>query len=168
MLHPHPHFGGDRFHPFVEKVYEHLPRSGIGAVRFDFSSADPTTACDEIKTAIETTTTRWPSAVVMLAGYSFGASMAMRTLEPSVGGWFLVAPPAATIGDAAIAEDARPKLILVPENDQFSSADGVADATARWRSTELDVIPGDHYLFDSLPLAVGKCLDFVKRFTSGA
>jgi alpha/beta superfamily hydrolase len=41
LLHPHPHFGGNRFHPFIEALFRRLPEIGVTAIRFDFLSAEP-------------------------------------------------------------------------------------------------------------------------------
>lgn len=160
LLHPHPHFGGDRFHPVIEGCFRALVADGYGACRFDFTSADPETAQSEIGEAIEACRQRWPTAAVVLVGYSFGASMAMRILDDVLAGWFLVAPPQVTIDAATIVDDPRPKRLLVPAADQYSSPAGVAEATAHWRATEVLTIPGDHYLFGTVPQIVGECLEF--------
>ena len=41
LLHPHPHFGGNRFHPFIEALFRRLPDIAVSAIRFDFTSAEP-------------------------------------------------------------------------------------------------------------------------------
>ena len=77
LLHPHPHFGGDRFHPLVDTLYRLLPAVGFGAVRFDFASADATTARDAGETAVAECGRRFGSSCpVAMIGYSFGAGIA--------------------------------------------------------------------------------------------
>jgi alpha/beta superfamily hydrolase len=52
LLHPHPDFGGNRYHPFIDCLFRRLPEIDIGTVRFDVSSADPSAAHEEVVAAI--------------------------------------------------------------------------------------------------------------------
>jgi alpha/beta superfamily hydrolase len=164
LLHPHPHFGGDRHHPFVDGTFRRLAAIGCGAARFDFPSADPESATEAIRDALDVAAQRWPDRPVVLAGYSFGASMALRVSAPVVAGWFLVAPPEVTLGDAVVGDDPRPKRFLVPAHDQFSSPDSVGERVGSWTATSLDVIPGDHYLGSVLGSVIDACLAFIGQF----
>ena len=76
LLHPHPDFGGNRFHPFIDGLFRRLPERAVTAIRFDFSSADLSVAHEEVVAAIDEGSTRWPQLPVVLAGYSFGAGIA--------------------------------------------------------------------------------------------
>lgn len=162
LAHPHPHYGGDRFHPFVDGMFEALPKAGVAAVRFDFSSADPGTARAEIVAAIDHGVEEARAADgrdepprAVLCGYSFGAAMAAGIDDPRVAGWYLLAPPVVMLGGAAIGADHRPKIIVVPAHDQFSSPAAVADVTDAWRSTEVTVLDGaDHSLVGAIARVV--------------
>jgi alpha/beta superfamily hydrolase len=155
LLHPHPHFGGDRFHPFVDELFRRLPARGIGTARFDFSSADPETARDEVIGAIDAVWQRWPDVEVVLIGYSFGAGVASRVADDRLTGWYLLAPPVVLLAEAPIADDRRPKVIAVPARDQYSPPQPVEQCVATWSATTVEVLEGvDHYLGAALSRVV--------------
>jgi alpha/beta superfamily hydrolase len=147
LLHPHPDYGGNRFHPFITELYRRLPTTGVTAVRFDFSSGDPTAARKETLEALEAASTFGSEIPVALVGYSFGAGVAASIDDSRVIGWFLLAPPAATLADAAIAADPRPKAIVVPELDQFAPRPLVERTISEWAAVSVTTAPGvDHFL----------------------
>ena len=160
LLHPHPHFGGDRFHPFIDELFRRLPDRGVSTVRFDFSTADPETAREEVVSAIDAGAARWPGAPVMIGGYSFGAGIASGVDDQRVARWVLLAPPAALLTDATIAQDPRPKVILVPADDQFSPPDAIDAVVADWIGLTVRTIPhADHFLGTALPRIIEDALD---------
>ena len=109
LLHPHPDFGGNRFHPFIDGLFRRLPESAVAALRFDFSSADLSVAQEEVLAAIDEGSTRWPQLPVVLAGYSFGAGVAAGMADERIAGWYLLAPPGVMLSAAPIGHDPRPK-----------------------------------------------------------
>jgi alpha/beta superfamily hydrolase len=147
LLHPHPDYGGNRFHPFIDGLFRRLAAAGISAIRFDFSSALARSATDQTQQAIEKAAGRWPGVPVIVVGYSFGAGIAAAIDDDRVAGWYLVAPQVEALARATIGQDFRPKAIAVPEHDQFSPPSRVEPAVAGWRSTTVTVIPDtDHFL----------------------
>ena len=113
LLHPHPDFGGNRFHPFIDTMFLRLPEVAVASVRFDFSSSDPSVAHKEVLSAMDQGSARWPDLPVVLVGYSFGAGVAVDTADERIAAWYLLAPPTAALSGAAIGQDARPKAIVV-------------------------------------------------------
>jgi alpha/beta superfamily hydrolase len=158
LLHPHPHYGGTRFHPLVDRLFHALPEAGVGAVRFDFTSPDATAARDEALAAVGAASDRWPGRPVLLVGYSFGAGVAAGIADPAVAGWFLVAPQTAPLGASPLGADPRPTAIVVPDHDQFAPPDAVATATDGWTATTRQTVPGDHFLAASVGAVVDACL----------
>jgi alpha/beta superfamily hydrolase len=82
-----------------------------------------------------------------------------------VSGWLAVAPRlGAASPDALVAAgDHRPKLLLVPEHDQFSSPESVRDATAAWKSTTVDTVPmADHFLAGRTAVVAEAAVNFVR------
>ena len=88
MLHPHPDMGGDRYNNVVSALFDTLPPEGITALRFDFSSSNVDTAATETLEALELL----EDAPRFLVAYSFGGGVAATIADPSVAGWFLIAP----------------------------------------------------------------------------
>ncbi len=85
---------------------------------------------------------------ILLAGWSFGADVSLAVGDDRHDGWFAVAAPLAYAGDGpAAANDGRPKVLLVPEHDQFRAPAAAAEATADWAATSLVTVAGaDHFL----------------------
>lgn len=165
LLHPHPDFGGNRYHPFVDALYRRLPLEGVAALRFDFSSADPTTAHREVVDAIDVASDRWTQRPVVLAGYSFGAGVAAGLGDDRIAAWYLLAPPLTELEQATIARDSRPKAIIAPEHDQFFPPAVAGQIAATWASTTFAVARDtDHFLGTVEPIATG-AIEWIRRIT---
>jgi alpha/beta superfamily hydrolase len=153
LLHPHPDFGGSRFHPFIDGLFRRLPEAGIGAVRIDFTSADQQAARADVSAAVDAGTTRWPQSPLVLVGYSFGAGVAAGFSDDRISGWYLLAPPTDSLAHAVIGPDPRPKAIVVPEHDQFFPPDATTREVAGWASTTVTTAPNaDHFLGNVDPI----------------
>jgi uncharacterized protein len=153
LLHPHPQFGGNRFHAFIDGLFRQLPGIGVSAIRFDFSSAELSAARKEVVAVIDEGSARWPRLSIILAGYSFGAGVAATIDDERIAGWYLLAPPASMLVTAAIGSDPRPKAILVPEHDQFSPPADIAQVVAGWDRTTVTTLPNtDHFLGPVQPI----------------
>jgi alpha/beta superfamily hydrolase len=156
LLHPHPDFGGNRFHPFIDTMFRRLPGAGLAALRFDFTSADPASARQEAVAVVAAGRARWPGLPVVLAGYSFGAGVACGIDDDRVAGWYLLAPQSGALVGATIGPDRRPKALVVPEYDQFSPPGIITDLVAEWVATTVTVVPdADHFLGAVDPIVVG-------------
>ena len=144
VLHPHPDFGGDRFNPVVDACFQAAVDAGWAAVRPDFSSSDPATARAEAGEALALLPEAVPQAVI---GYSFGAALAGMLTDEAITGWVLIAPPIATASTLPVGTDPRPKLLLVPEHDQYCPPPAATAATAHWELAYVETVRGaDHFL----------------------
>lgn len=158
LLHPHPDYGGDRYHPFVGEVFRRVP----AAVRFDFASGAVDGAVAQTVAAIDMANERWPTSRIVLAGYSFGAGIAANVDDGRVDSWFLLAPQVPMLERSPIGGDGeRPKSILVPEHDQYSPPDAVRRATDRWRATSVATVAGDHFLATVITEVTNACVAWV-------
>jgi alpha/beta superfamily hydrolase len=168
LLHPHPHFGGSRFHPFIDALFRRLPEIGVTTIRFDFSSAEPAVARDEVVASLNEGSTRWPQLPVVLAGYSFGAGIAAGVGDERIAGWYLLAPPVAMLAASPIGPDLRPKGIVVPELDQFSPPAAVEHVVTGWEMTTVTTVKNaDHFLGAVAPF-VDDAFRWIDRMTGGA
>jgi alpha/beta superfamily hydrolase len=166
LLHPHPHYGGNRFHPFVDGLYRRLPAAGVGAARFDFGSADADTARAEVVEAIDEAERRAPDTPIVVAGYSFGAGVAAHVDDARIVGWFLLAPQVTALESASIGADPRPKAIVVPEHDQYSPPADVDRAVAGWTATTVTVLDdADHFLGVMVSEIVDRALEWIGTMT---
>jgi len=167
LLHPHPHFGGNRFHPFIDGLFRRLPDLAVTAIRFDFASAEPPAARQEVVAALDEAFSRWTELPVFLVGYSFGAGIAAEVADRRIAGWYLLAPPEAMLSAATIGGDPRPKAIVVPEYDQFSPPATIAHAVAVWEGTTVTTLPdADHFLGQTGPV-VDDALRWIEGMAQG-
>jgi alpha/beta superfamily hydrolase len=142
LLHPHPDMGGDRFNHVVDTLYHSLAKGGYTTARFDFSSSDMRVATAEAADVVD----GCGDGPLALVGYSFGASVALHLTDSRLVGWMSVAPYLTETPGGAAA-DPRPKLLLVPERDQWSPPARVLPLTEHWANTTVATVPGaDHFL----------------------
>ena len=80
---------------------------------------------------------------VVLAGYSFGALVALSTRDERITHVIAVAPP---LGAGALAPGV-PTLVIPPERDQYCPAERAVDITSAWVDTTVAAVPdADHFL----------------------
>jgi uncharacterized protein len=159
ICHPHPQYGGDRHNPVVDTLFVSLAEAGIAVVRFDFRGVndsegvrgsgdaerlDAFAALETLSSVID--------APLWLAGYSFGAAVALDVVHERLEGWLVVAPPLAMMpGHRAAATDARPKHVIVGGHDQFSPPDATATAMSDWPNVRTTVVArADHFFAGDL------------------
>ena len=142
LLHPHPDMGGDRHNNVVSALYEALPPEGVTALRFDFSTSNVDTAASETREALDLLEDQ-PRLIV---AYSFGGGIAATIDDPSVAGWFLIAP-ALTMVQPVIGDDPRPKAIVAAEHDHFFSPARLEAASEGWEETEHMTVAGADHMF---------------------
>ena len=168
LLHPHPHFGGNRFHPFIEALFRRLPDLAVTAIRFDFSSAEPSVAHEEVVASLDEGSALWPQLPVFLVGYSFGAGIAASVNDERIAGWYLLAAPAAMLAAVPIGPDPRPKGIVVPELDQFSPPAEVAHLVTGWEATTVTIVPNAEHFLGAVAPFVDDGLGWIDRMARRA
>ena len=104
----------------------------------------------------------------MGAGYSFGALVALDVAHPRLDAWLAVAPPLVMASHAPVAaSDARPKLLLVAEHDQFCPPVGTAAATHGWPATTVETLDGaDHFLSGHTAAVARRAATFVSALAA--
>ena len=164
LSHPHPLYGGDMWNPLVDHLFRALPASGIAALRYNFRGTgrsggshddgkaeqlDAAAAFDAaVGLAADRSRTADPPPVVS-AGWSFGGDVSLAAGHDALSAWIGIAAPLRIVDPAEMAapRDPRPKLLLVPEHDQFRAPAEATDIASGWTNTRLEVIPGgDHFL----------------------
>ena len=143
LCHPHPLYGGDRFHPLIDSLFRALPDAGFAALRFDFRSAHDHGVGEQLDVAAAVDAVSDGDGPIFVVGYSFGAVVAMATEHPLIAGVVVVAPP---LGEETPAPS-RPTLILSPRHDQFCSFERAEGLAAPWPGASVEVIEStDHFL----------------------
>ncbi len=136
VCHPHPQYGGDMWNNVVSAVCQTANASGIAALRFNFRGTagsqgayddgrgeqqDAAAALSYLRSLAEIDAGR-----VALAGYSFGAAMALRAARDDRGLVALIAISLPTGGDwPAGADTGCPILFLSGDRDEYSDPEAL-------------------------------------------
>jgi len=156
VCHPHPLYGGDMDNALVVAICDALSTHGIAALRFNFRGAGGSEGAhgggreerDDVRAALDFLASqpgvdpRW----LCLAGYSFGAVVALSTAYPSLAALAAISPPlAADRGD--VIRLTCPTLLVFGERDTIAPAAGLERAGIDLPpGSRVAVVPGaDHF-----------------------
>jgi alpha/beta superfamily hydrolase len=107
-----------------------------------------------------------PAALpLVLAGWSFGADMALATVDDRLAGWLAIAPPLRFAADfGPVAADPRPKQLVLGQHDEYRDPASVVEATEDWAATEIEVVAGaSHFFVGRTDRVVDAARSFVDR-----
>ncbi|MEA3055511.1 MAG: uncharacterized protein QOD30_943 [Actinomycetota bacterium] len=174
LAHPHPLYGGSMRTGAPAALFESLPRAEVAALRFNFRGVEGSAGAHDrggaerldVAAAVDALATRVPDVPLLVCGWSFGGDVSLCVDDPRIAAWCPIAPPLAVapIDDmASVANDARRKVLLVPEHDQYSSPARTRELTASWTSSDVQVIAmTDHFLGGALEVISDVVLDVVR------
>lgn len=167
VCHPHPRFGGDRFNPVVDALFGELAERSFVTVRFDFRAdhddgdrerLDVIAALDELRARTD--------HPLVVAGYSFGAAVALSTDDARITAIAAVAPP---LGAMEVATPSVPTLVLVPRHDQFCPPERARTETVGWPDVTVeDVESADHFLAGRAATVAGRAAEWLASRTHGS
>ncbi len=157
LCHPHPQYGGTMRSIVISALFEALPEHQIACLRFNFRGVEGSTGAysegaDEpldVLSALDVLAGELhPAVPLVLAGWSFGADMALSVADGRVHSWVAIAPPLRfSRAFDAVANDERRKLLVLAEHDEFRAPAEIADVTASWTNTERVVVAGASHFF---------------------
>jgi uncharacterized protein len=174
LAHPHPQFGGNMRSIVIGALFSALPDAGVACLRFNFRGVEGSEGTFDdgrgerldIVAALDVLHPITEGLPLVLAGWSFGADTSLAVGDERATAWFAVAPPLRRDGDYAAARDPRPKLVAVPEHDQFRSPDSARPILHDWVNTQVEVVKGaDHFLVGRTDKAVELLLSFLKALS---
>jgi len=157
LAHPHPAHGGSMRSLVTSELFAALPDLGVAALRFNFRGVGDSGGSHgggeperrDVTAAIGVMARLVPGVPLVVSGWSFGADVSLAVDDPALDGWFAVAPPLRILpaGLLVASGDPRPKVLAVPEHDQFNPPDRCAEMTSGWVNTRREVVAGgDHFL----------------------
>jgi len=157
VLHPHPQHGGTMHNKVAHTLGRTFVRMGFAALRFNFRGTegsdgeydDGNGEQQDALAAIAWMRTKYPGLPFWLAGFSFGAAVAIRaTTETSVDGLISVAPAVYRFADGLVGQPEGPWLIVQGDEDELVDV----DETIEWVNglepgPELVVMLGAEHFF---------------------
>lgn len=178
LCHPHPQYGGTMRSIVIGALFDALPAAGCTVVRFNFRGVERSTGTHDdgrgelldVQAAIDVAAQGiGDDEPLVLTGWSFGADMALATPDERLAGWIGIAPPLRFRTDFdAVAHDARPKLLVLGQHDEFREPASVVEVTEGWSATEIDVIAGaSHFFVGRTDRVVDAVRGFVERVVAG-
>lgn len=173
VCHPHPQYGGDMRNNVVGALCKAALDSGIAALRFNFRGVgesegaydngtgeqqDVAAALDHLRTLPDIDASR-----IGLAGYSFGAAMALRAATADLRALVAVSTPTAGgwLGELALP---CPTLFISGDRDEYSDPEALQEIVAKAGGrAELAVMPGvDHFWWGSDDRLIAKVGEFLR------
>jgi alpha/beta superfamily hydrolase len=159
VCHPHPQYGGDMRNPVVHAVCAALQQAGLATLRFNFRGVGASQGTfsggagevEDTHAAVRYLIQGSGPSRVTLAGYSFGAMIALQAgaQMAEVDRLTAIAPPLAFFDLACLAGCGKDKLFVVGDRDQYCSVSvlrqrlgGVAKPVS-----EHIVVGADHFFF---------------------
>jgi uncharacterized protein len=178
VAHPQPQFGGDMHNIVVSALFASGPRLGVAVLRFNFRGVGGSTGIpgsgpaerDDLLAALDYCATESPSLPLAIAGYSFGAEIALTVDHPRSLGWFVVSPVFRMFPpDQVVAStDPRPKHLVIAEHDQYAPPVGARESTRGWTATTIEVASmTDHFFGAGTQPVVDAFTRFVDEVTAG-
>jgi uncharacterized protein len=146
LCHPDPRFGGSRFDHVIGAMFEALPHAGVAVLRFDFRATYDGGLAErlDVIAGLDELERRCPGTPLHVAGYSFGALVALAVDDPRVVTKLAIAPPLAM---ASVEQPIVPTLVVVPAHDQFGPPDVAVPIVEQWRDARVELVDmADHFL----------------------
>jgi alpha/beta superfamily hydrolase len=131
VCHPHPQYGGDMNNNVVMAVSRALHDTGHATLRFNFRGVGASDGnygngvgeAEDARAAVAFLIERAGVQSVTLAGYSFGAMVALQAGVPlpMVDRILAIAPPLSFFNLDGLSACSKEKLFIVGDNDQYCS-----------------------------------------------
>jgi uncharacterized protein len=157
ICHPHPLFGGSMTNKVVHILARTFNELGAPSVRFNFRGVGKSAGThddgggeiDDTLAMLRWIEQRWPGIDVWLAGFSFGAAMALHaSLRHPVHRLITVAPALRWLAEANGRTPKSPWLIVQGDRDELVSSEEVQRWAANLPSPPtLKILPGAEHFF---------------------
>ena len=162
VCHPHPVYGGTMHNKTVFRLAQALNAVGMPTLRFNFRGVGQSTGSydegqgeqDDVRAALDYVQAQFPDAPLCVAGFSFGSWVGLRVgcADERVSQLVGAGVPTTLLSVQALAQCAKPKLIVQGELDQY----GPQGDLLPWFESipepkHLEVVAGsDHFFTDHL------------------
>lgn len=174
VLHPHPQHGGTMQNKVAHTLARAFVRRGFAALRFNFRGTGASEGAwdegrgelDDALAAVAWARDRYPDKPLWIAGFSFGAAIAIRAaVETPAAGLVSVAPAVRRFADGLGTQPTCPWLVVQGDEDELVEV----EETIEWVNglqpgPELLVFPGvEHFFHGKLVDLREAVTDFIDR-----
>ncbi len=131
VCHPHPLFGGTMHNKVVHVVAEAIGRTGMPVARFNFRGVGASAGRhdagkgeqDDLKAVLDHLSERFPRGPLLVAGYSFGAYVALKVgcADPRVPALIAIGVPLTLVDFSFLRQCMKPLSFIQGEQDLFGS-----------------------------------------------
>jgi alpha/beta superfamily hydrolase len=165
ICHPHPRYGGSKDHPVLWALRIELTRRGFVVLAFNFrgvmgSEGISGTGADEpadVRAALDRIGAEAQDRPLFLAGWSFGANVALRTAieDDRPRALALLALPLSDMSSdlpprpepERLARYVRPVLLVAGEDDHLCPVPELLGVAGQIPKVRVEVIPGANHFF---------------------
>ncbi len=175
ICHPHPLFGGTMTNKVVHMLARSCHELGMPTLRFNFRGVgasagqydDGRGETEDALAVIEQGRALWPGAALWLAGFSFGAWVALRAAPRAAAARLVtVAPPVGRWDFAGLGTPGCPWLIVQGDQDELVDAAAVQQwAALQQPAPQLALLAGAEHFFHG---RLNELRDVVNGFLKGA
>ncbi len=175
VCHPHPLYGGTLHNKVVYQVAKTLHRLGAPVLRFNFRGAgmsegqhdDGRGEQDDVRAAIDFLAETFSDAPILLAGFSFGASVGLSVgcRDKRVAELVGLGLPVDDSDLSFLKKCGKPKLIVQGGQDQYGSAEKIRKLLEEMAEPKrLVIVEGaDHFFAGKLEQVEEAVLDWMKE-----
>jgi alpha/beta superfamily hydrolase len=178
VCHPHPQHGGTMHNKVVHTLARGFVRLGYAALRFNFRGTEGSDGeydegvgeLDDALAALRWMRAEFAAGPVWLAGFSFGAAIALRAaIEEPVDGLVTVAPAVSRFASGLASQPQCPWLIVQGDQDELVDI----EETISWFNElspgpELAVLPEAEHFFHGRLVDLREIVtDFVQKKAGG-
>jgi alpha/beta superfamily hydrolase len=174
VCHPHPQHGGTMHNKVAHTLARAFVRSGFETLRFNFRGTEASEGqyddgigeLDDAIAALDWMRERRPAGPIWLAGFSFGAAIAIRAaVKVEVNGLVSVAPAVSRFASDMADQPECPWLVVQGDEDELVDI----EETLAWLNAlepgpELLVLAGaEHFFHGRLTDVREAVMDFIAR-----
>lgn len=178
VCHPHPQHGGTMHNKVAHTLARAFVRSGFETLRFNFRGTEASEGqyddgigeLDDAIAALDWMRERRPAGPLWLAGFSFGAAIAIRAaVKVEVNGLVSVAPAVSRFANDIADQPDCPWLVVQGDEDELVDI----EETLAWLNAlepgpELLVLAGaEHFFHGRLTDVREAAMDFIARNGGG-
>lgn len=168
ICHPHPLFGGTLHNKVVHTLARTLRAGGAATLRFNFRGVGASEGvhdgiageADDALAAVTAARARWTGLPLVLAGFSFGAAVAIRAAAAAQPAWLICVAPA--VDRVSLDGFVAPEcdwLIVQGDADDVVAPSTVVAWAAQWApAARLRLLAGVGHFFHGRLHELAECL----------